>query len=53
MHNHVINSAETLSFKHIKEEVCEELINLFKDKHLPSSVLHVYEDILHLSITNK
>ncbi|CAG8820163.1 31973_t:CDS:1, partial [Gigaspora margarita] len=35
------------------DEVQESLINLFKNGHLPSSVLHEYEDILHLSMTNE
>jgi len=53
MHNHVINSAKALSFRHVKEEVCKKLVNLFKDEHLPSSVLHIYEDTLHLNTTNE
>jgi len=52
-HNHVINSAEVLSFRYIKREVREELVKLFIDEHSPSSALYVYEDILHLNITNK
>ena len=52
-HNHVVNSAEALSFRRVKEEVREELISLFKDGHSPSSALHVYEDMLHLSATNE
>ncbi|CAG8706209.1 665_t:CDS:2, partial [Funneliformis caledonium] len=31
MYNHVINSAELLSFRRVNEEVREELLNLFKD----------------------
>lgn len=36
-HNHVINSAESLSFRHVKDEVRENFIELFKDGHSPSS----------------
>ena len=47
-HNHVINLADSLSFRHVKEEVRKELLNLFNDGHSPSSVLYVYQDDLHL-----
>ena len=47
-HNHVINSAESLSFRRVNEEVREEFLNLFKDGHSPSSALYVYQDELHL-----
>ena len=53
MYNHIINFAKALSFRHIKEEICEELVNLFKDEYLSSSILYVYENILYLSITNE
>ncbi|CAG8753513.1 9471_t:CDS:2, partial [Funneliformis caledonium] len=33
MHNHMINSAKSLSFRHVNEEVREELLNLFKDEY--------------------
>ncbi|CAG8506142.1 10481_t:CDS:2 [Scutellospora calospora] len=48
-HNHIVNSAEALSFRHVKESICKELINLFKERHSPSSALHAYEDKLYLS----
>ncbi len=48
MHNHVINSAESLSFRHVNEEVREELLNLFKDGHSSALALYVYQDELHL-----
>ena len=52
-HNHVIYSAESLSFRPVKKEVREEFINLFKDGHSPSSALYTYEDELHLSASNE
>jgi len=52
IHNHVINSAESLSFRHVKDEVRERFIELFKDGHSPSSALFIREDELHLSATN-
>ena len=52
-HNHVVNSAESLSFRHVKEEVHEKIVELFKDGHFPTSVLYTYEDELHLSTTNE
>jgi len=48
MHNHVINSAESLSFRRVNEEVREELLNLFKDGHSSASALYVYQDELYL-----
>ena len=36
-HNHVINSAESLSFRRVKSEVREKLVELFKDGHSPAS----------------
>ncbi|GES92231.1 hypothetical protein GLOIN_2v1883854 [Rhizophagus clarus] len=52
-HNHVINSAESLSFRRVKEEVREELLELFKDGHSPSSALYVYQDKLHLEASDE
>ncbi|CAG8618737.1 16243_t:CDS:2, partial [Funneliformis caledonium] len=45
-HNHVINSAESLSFRRVKDEVKEKLVELFKDGHSPTSALFTYEDEL-------
>jgi hypothetical protein len=47
-HNHVINSADSLSFRRVGGEVREEFLKLFKDGHSPSSALYVYQDNLHL-----
>jgi len=52
-HNHVIYSADLLSFWHVKEEVQIELLNLFKDGHSPSSALYIYQDNLHLKAKNE
>jgi len=51
-HNHVINSAESLSFRRVKSEVRERLVELFKDGHSPASALCAYEDKLYLNTTN-
>ncbi|CAB4431854.1 unnamed protein product [Rhizophagus irregularis] len=51
-HNHVVNSAESLSFRHIDGTVREKYLELFKDGHYPASAMYVYEDELHLSATN-
>ncbi|RIB19380.1 hypothetical protein C2G38_2182064 [Gigaspora rosea] len=53
MHNHVINSASSLSFRHVNNKVCEKFINLFRDGHSLASALHVFEDELCLNITNE
>ena len=51
IHNHVINSAESLSFHCVKDKVRERFIELFKDSHSPSSALFVYENELYLNAT--
>ncbi|CAG8767457.1 8013_t:CDS:2, partial [Dentiscutata erythropus] len=51
-HNHVINAAESLSFRPIKDNVCNKLLELFKDSHSPSSAHYTLEDNLHLSALN-
>ena len=53
MHNHIINSAESLSFRRVDNKVRKEFLNLFKDGHSPSSALHIYEDDLHLNATDE
>ncbi|PKC01651.1 hypothetical protein RhiirA5_456016 [Rhizophagus irregularis] len=52
-HNHVINSAEALSFRRVEEEVHQEFINLFRDGHSPSSALYAHEDSLHLNASDE
>ena len=52
-HNHIINSAESLSFWRVDEEVRQEFVSLFRDGHSPSSALYIYEDNLHLNTTNE
>jgi len=51
-HSHVVNSAESLSFRNVDRAVCEKYLELFKDGHSPASAMYVYEDELHLSATN-
>ena len=51
-HNHVINSAESLSFRQVSNKVREQFVELFKDGHSPASALFAYEDELHLNATN-
>ncbi|CAG8809921.1 28528_t:CDS:2, partial [Racocetra persica] len=53
IHNHFINSAESLSFWRVDEEVHRKLIKLFNDGHLPYSALHTHEDVLHLNVSNE
>jgi len=52
-YNYVVNSAESLSFRHVKEEVHEKILELFKDEHSFASALYAYEDELHLGIINE
>ena len=51
-HNHIINSAESLSFRRVKGEVKEKFVELFKDRHSPASALFAYEDELYFNATN-
>ncbi|CAG8853288.1 43926_t:CDS:2, partial [Gigaspora margarita] len=53
IHNHVINSAKALSFRHVKNEVCDKYIELFENKYLLASALYTYEDSLHLLSNNE
>jgi len=48
-HNHVINSAQSLSFRRVKDETRESFIQMFHDGHSPASALYTYEDNLHIS----
>ncbi|CAG8611997.1 23161_t:CDS:2, partial [Gigaspora margarita] len=48
IYNHVIHSAKSLSFRHVKEEVCNKYIELFTDRHSPATALYAYEDNLYL-----
>ncbi|CAG8774993.1 15778_t:CDS:1, partial [Rhizophagus irregularis] len=48
-HNHVINSAESLSFRRVNEKFCEKFLQLFKDGYSPASAINVHEDELYLS----
>ncbi|CAG8763923.1 5969_t:CDS:1, partial [Acaulospora morrowiae] len=52
IHNHIIDSAESLSFRHVKEEVRNKFLELFKDGHSPISALYSHEDNLYLLATN-
>ena len=52
-HNHVVNLAESLSFRSVKKETHEKFLELFKDGHSPSSVLYTHEDELYLSAVNE
>jgi hypothetical protein len=51
-HNHIIDSAELLSFRRVKEDVCEKFFELFNDRHSPASAIYSYQNELHLSTTN-
>ncbi|CAG8538133.1 11952_t:CDS:2 [Dentiscutata erythropus] len=53
IYNHIINSAESLSFWRVDEEVHGKLIKLFNDGYSSSFALHTYKDTLHLSISNE
>lgn len=45
----MIDLAESLSFWHIKEEVCERFLELFKDGYLSASAIYTYENELHIT----
>ncbi|CAB4469559.1 hypothetical protein GLOIN_2v1783666 [Rhizophagus irregularis DAOM 181602=DAOM 197198] len=48
-HNHVIDSSESLSFQHVKEEVHERFLELFRDGYSPVSAIYTYKDGLHIT----
>ena len=52
-HNHVVISAESLSFRRVNEEVREKFIELFKDGHSPASAMYAYEDQLYLNMADE
>jgi len=39
-----------LSFHHVKDEVCEKYLELFKNGHSATSALYTYEDELYLNV---
>ncbi|GBC05739.1 hypothetical protein RclHR1_00640027 [Rhizophagus clarus] len=43
----------TFTYTSVKEEVREELLELFKDGHSSSSALYVYQDKLHLEASDE
>ena len=47
-HNHIINSAESLGFRHVHEETRQKYMQIFRDGHSPASALYTYEDELHI-----
>ena len=48
----MINSAELLSYCHVKEEIKERFLELFRDGHSSASAIYSYEDELHISAEN-
>ena len=52
-HNHVVISAESLSFRRVNSEVREKFLELFKDGHSPASAIYSYEDQLYLSTADE
>ncbi|RGB31967.1 hypothetical protein C1646_763435 [Rhizophagus diaphanus] len=52
-HNHIVNSAESLSFRRVNGEIREKFLELFKDGHSPASAMYDYEDALYLSATDE
>jgi len=48
-HNHIVNSAESLSFRHVNGEARDKYLELFKDGHSPASAMYVFEDDIYLS----
>lgn len=48
IHNHVIHSAKSLSFRRVKKEVNDKYLELFASGHSPATALHSYEDTLYL-----
>lgn len=53
VHNHVIHSAESLSFRRVKDDVCNKYLELFANGHSPATALRTYEDSLYLQADNE
>ncbi|UZO02099.1 uncharacterized protein OCT59_020595 [Rhizophagus irregularis] len=43
------DSSESLSFQHVKEEVHERFLELFRDGYSPVSAIYTYKDGLHIT----
>ncbi|CAG8803336.1 45644_t:CDS:2, partial [Gigaspora margarita] len=52
IHNHVVHSAKALSFRHVRDEVHDKYLELFKNGHLLATARFTYEDSLHLQANN-
>jgi len=52
-YNHVINLAASLNFWQVKDKVCEEFLNLFRNGHSFSLAIYAHEDQLHINITDE
>jgi hypothetical protein len=51
-HNHLPNSAASLSFRPVSIETQEQYIDLFSIGYTPATARHIYEDKLHLSASD-
>lgn len=51
-HNHLPNSAASLSFRPVSEETQKQYINLFNMGHSAATARHIFEDQLHLSTSD-
>ncbi|CAG8510948.1 34072_t:CDS:2 [Gigaspora margarita] len=52
--NHIVNCAESLSFRRVDEKICNKFIQMFHDGYSPATALYTHEDELHLSaLSNK
>ncbi|CAG8589637.1 20394_t:CDS:2 [Dentiscutata erythropus] len=52
IHNHVVHSAESLSFRRIKDDIRNQYLELFVNSHLPATALQTFEDNLYLRADN-
>ncbi|CAG8853654.1 17861_t:CDS:1, partial [Gigaspora margarita] len=48
IHNHIVHSAKALSFRYVKDKVCNTYIELFKNGHSLATARFEYEDSLYL-----
>ncbi|RIB21214.1 hypothetical protein C2G38_2177236 [Gigaspora rosea] len=51
-HNHIVNSAELLSFRCVNEKIRDKFIQMFCNGHSSASALYNHEDELHVSASS-
>ncbi|CAG8811782.1 22394_t:CDS:2, partial [Dentiscutata erythropus] len=51
-YNHIVYSAESLSFRRVRENVRNNYLELFANEYSPATAWHTYEDMIYLGASN-